>query len=139
VRFRAEARGRHGWSNPTISLLRFPKLTHLFREEAYKLLKASKFFGTWDDDVLKMYVEHGMIEDQNGGVKLKCAGFNVGVEATCNIKSTDYSRPIKEAVVFADKICGKESWTGIADVDPRIAIKWIVPPSTGRHVIHVLA
>ncbi|KAN0107765.1 Alpha/beta hydrolase family domain containing protein [Russula decolorans] len=79
------------------------------REEAYSLMSKSPFFGTWDPDVLRNYVDYALVEDSSGKVRLKCSN-------------------IQEAVVFADKICGVEAWSVLPRIDKRIAMKWIVPP-----------
>jgi hypothetical protein len=36
--------------------------------------------------------------------------------------------------VFADKFCSYEAFSALADVDPRIPMKWIVPPAGPRFV-----
>ncbi|KAI0316957.1 Alpha/beta hydrolase family-domain-containing protein [Amylostereum chailletii] len=81
------------------------------REEASRLLKASPFFGAWDDEVFRSYIEHGLTEDANGNVRLKCSG-------------------VQEAVVFADGYASWEAWGMVSQLDPRIALKWIIPPYT---------
>jgi len=52
-----------------------------FREEAYSLLSKSPFFGTWDPDVLRNYVDYALIEDSSGQVSLKCTNFQVRTRA----------------------------------------------------------
>ncbi|KAI0289945.1 Alpha/Beta hydrolase protein [Russula brevipes] len=78
------------------------------REEAYTLLSKSPFFGTWDPDVLRTYVDYALVEDSSGRVSLKCTS-------------------IQEAVVFADGKRSVEAWLALPQIDNRIAIKWLVP------------
>ncbi|KAI0058362.1 alpha/beta-hydrolase [Artomyces pyxidatus] len=79
------------------------------REEAYRLLSASPFFGAWSPDVLKSYVEHALAVDPSGQVKLKCSG-------------------VQEAIVFSESRRTSEAFTALEGLDPRIALKWLVPP-----------
>jgi hypothetical protein len=48
-----------------------------FREEAYSLMSKSPFFGTWDPDVLRNYVDYALVEDSSGEVSLKCTNLQV--------------------------------------------------------------
>jgi hypothetical protein len=48
-----------------------------FREEAYSLMSKSPFFGTWDPDVLRNYVDYALVEDSCGKVRLKCSNIQV--------------------------------------------------------------
>ncbi|KAI9463967.1 Alpha/Beta hydrolase protein [Lactarius psammicola] len=80
------------------------------REEAYSLLSKSPFFGSWDPDVLRNYVEHALVEDASGQVRLKCTNF-------------------QEAVVFADGTRCLEAWSALPHIDERIPVKWLVPPA----------
>jgi hypothetical protein len=52
------------------------------REEAYTLLSKSPFFGTWDPDVLRSYVDYALVEDSSGQVSLKCTSIQVRARAT---------------------------------------------------------
>lgn len=78
------------------------------REEAHRLLKQSPFFATWDSDVLKLYVEHGLYPDPDGGVRLKTSG-------------------VQEAICFAQSPTSYEVWAMMDKLDERIELKWIVP------------
>jgi hypothetical protein len=40
----------------------------------------SPFFGNWDPDVLRNYVDYALIEDSSGEVSLKCTNFQVRVD-----------------------------------------------------------
>ena len=46
-------------------------------EQAYSLLSKSPFFGSWDPDVLRVYVEYALVEDASGQVQLKCTNLQV--------------------------------------------------------------
>lgn len=78
------------------------------REEAYSLLRKSSFFGTWDPEVLRSFVNYALVEDSSGKVRLKCSN-------------------ILEAVVFADTMRSVEAWSVLPQIDKRIAMKWIIP------------
>ncbi|KAF8480044.1 Alpha/beta hydrolase family-domain-containing protein [Russula ochroleuca] len=78
------------------------------REEAYSLMRKSPYFGAWDPDVFRSYVDYALVEDSSGKVTLKC-------------------NTIQEAVVFADKIRSIEAWSVLPEIDKRIAMKWIIP------------
>lgn len=80
------------------------------REEAYSLFRKSPFFGSWDPDVLRMYVEYALIEDASGQIRLKCTNF-------------------QEAAVFADGTRPIEALSALPHVDERIPVKWLVPSS----------
>jgi len=47
------------------------------REDAYSLMSKSPFFGTWDPDVLRNYVDYALVEDSSGKVRLKCSNIQV--------------------------------------------------------------
>ena len=42
-----------------------------------KQFQASPFFGVWHPDSLKLYVDCGLYDDPNGGVRLKMSGLQV--------------------------------------------------------------
>ncbi|KAH8986942.1 alpha beta-hydrolase [Lactarius hatsudake] len=79
------------------------------REEAHSLLSKSPFFGPWDPDVLRSYVEYALVEDASGQVRLKCTN-------------------LQEAAVFADGTRCIEAWSTLPYIDERIPVKWLVPP-----------
>ncbi|THH11139.1 hypothetical protein EW146_g8142 [Bondarzewia mesenterica] len=80
------------------------------REEAHRLLSASPFFGRWDPEVLKVYIEHALASDPRGIVRLKTTG-------------------IQEATVFLENLVANEAWVLLSQLDKRIALKWIMPGS----------
>jgi len=64
-----------------LSLLQVLFLTcPCFSEEAYFLMSRSPFFGTWDPDVLRNYVDYALVEDSSGKVRLKCSNIQVRVK-----------------------------------------------------------
>jgi len=42
-------------------------------EEAKSYLKSKALFSRWDDEMLDLYIEYGMIPDDSGGLRLKCS------------------------------------------------------------------
>ncbi|KAH9996292.1 Alpha/beta hydrolase family-domain-containing protein [Russula vinacea] len=78
------------------------------REEAYSMMSKSPFFGTWDPDAFRSYIDYALVEDSSGGVSLKC-------------------NKIQEAVVFADQLRSVEAWSVLPEIDKRIDMKWIIP------------
>ncbi|MBI5062497.1 MAG: alpha/beta hydrolase [Desulfatitalea sp.] len=42
------------------------------REEARRDFKSKPFFQPWDEEVLDLYVEHGLSDDDGGGLRLSC-------------------------------------------------------------------
>ena len=55
----------------------YPRSNILRSEEAKAKFLASPFFAAWHPDVLDTYVEFGLTEDADGGVKLKLPGIHV--------------------------------------------------------------
>jgi hypothetical protein len=53
-----------------------------FREEAYSMMSKSPFFGTWDPDAFRSYIDYALVEDSSGGVSLKCNKIQVREHAT---------------------------------------------------------
>jgi hypothetical protein len=88
------------------------------------MLSGSPFFGTWDPDVLRNYVDYALTEDSSGQVRLKCTNIQVPAYATNRRGATDMKQ---EAAVFADGTRCVEAWLALPHIDSRIAMKWIVP------------
>jgi hypothetical protein len=40
-------------------------------------MSRSPFFGAWDPDVLRDYVEYALVEDSSGKARLKCSNIQV--------------------------------------------------------------
>lgn len=85
------------------------------REAAFADLKPKLPFRTWPDEVLRLHVQHGLVETADGDVRLKCSGF-------------------QEAVVYIEHYGAHEAWIALPDVDERVAIHWIVP-SAGNSIV----
>ncbi|KAG1754813.1 Alpha/beta hydrolase family-domain-containing protein [Suillus paluster] len=83
------------------------------REEALRLFKASRYFGGWHPDVLRLYVTYGLCEDSRGGVKLKMSGLH-------------------EALVNAGRMGSYEAWELLERVDERIELRWVLPGKPGE-------
>ncbi|KAL5520619.1 hypothetical protein ACEPAF_2620 [Sanghuangporus sanghuang] len=80
------------------------------REEARKLFAANPFFAAWDPEVLDNYVQYALAfvgDDAGNGVKLKMPG-------------------VQEAVVFAESRTGSEIFERLKDLDPCVALHWIM-------------
>ncbi|VDC07673.1 unnamed protein product [Peniophora sp. CBMAI 1063] len=81
------------------------------RTAAYEALASNPFFGSWDKDVLDIYVKHALVEEKEGGeVRLKCEG-------------------VSEAAVFAEARAPREAWSALPKLDGRIPLLWINPPA----------
>jgi len=70
------------------------------------------FFATWDPEVLKIYVDHGLAPDPKGGFRLKMSG-------------------VQEAMVFSDGHVPYEVWESIDRLDEKIELRWIMPGHQG--------
>ncbi|VDB90048.1 unnamed protein product [Peniophora sp. CBMAI 1063] len=81
------------------------------RTAAHEALAAHPFFGSWDKDVLDVYVKQALVEEREGGeVRLKCDKEH-------------------EAAVYADKRASWEAWDALPRLDERVALLWIDPPA----------
>ncbi|KAH0831137.1 hypothetical protein J3R83DRAFT_13707 [Lanmaoa asiatica] len=78
------------------------------REEALQLFQKSTFFGAWDPDVLQLYVDHAVINDSEGGVRLKMSG-------------------LQEGLSFANQVSTWETWELLERLDEGITLRWMVP------------
>ncbi|KAF9224817.1 alpha/beta-hydrolase [Gyrodon lividus] len=78
------------------------------REEALQLFKKSPFFSRWNPEVLRLYIDHGLTVDSNGGVKLKMSGLHEGLS-------------------FANCMTPCETWELLDKVDEAITLRWVVP------------
>ncbi|PCH38438.1 hypothetical protein WOLCODRAFT_130894 [Wolfiporia cocos MD-104 SS10] len=78
------------------------------RDEARKKFLSSPFFAAWDSAVLEVYLECGLYDDPDGGVKLKMSG-------------------IHEALTFSETMTPFETWDLVDALDPQIELRWIVP------------
>ncbi|KZT67781.1 alpha/beta-hydrolase [Daedalea quercina L-15889] len=78
------------------------------RQEAKDKFLASPFFTAWHPDVLDVYVDRGLTDDANGGVKLKMPG-------------------IHEAITFTEVLTPYDTWDLVDSLDTRIPLRWILP------------
>ncbi|KZV61471.1 alpha/beta-hydrolase [Peniophora sp. CONT] len=85
------------------------------RAAAYKALAANPFFGSWDKEVLDIYVKYALVEEESGEVRLKCEG-------------------ISEAAVFAEARASGEAWSAVSALDERVSLLWINPPAEASMV-----
>ncbi|KZV61469.1 alpha/beta-hydrolase [Peniophora sp. CONT] len=81
------------------------------RAAVHEALVAHPFFSTWDKDVLDVYVEQALVEEEAGGeVRLKCD-------------------KIDEAAVYAEARASWEAWGALPLLDERVSLLWIDPPA----------
>ena len=106
---------RETWSSRQVDiiLLLSPSFyKHSNRQEALDSFLKSPFFQAWDPAVLKIYVECGiyLTKDEHGKevAKLKMPG-------------------ILEAVNFSHLVTTFEVYERLANLDERIAIRWLMP------------
>ncbi|KAF9238990.1 hypothetical protein BU15DRAFT_74955 [Melanogaster broomeanus] len=78
------------------------------REDALQRFKKSPFFRTWNPEVLQLYVDHGLTDDSNGGIKLKMSS-------------------VHETLCFINYMPSWETWEMLDKVDEAITLRWIVP------------
>ncbi|KAF9239420.1 Alpha/Beta hydrolase protein [Melanogaster broomeanus] len=83
-------------------------------EVALRQFKKSPFFRTWNPEVVQLYVDHGLTDDSNGGVKLKMSG-------------------VHEGLCYVNYLASWEMWELLDKVDEAIALRWVVPRK-GRFV-----
>lgn len=81
-----------------------------------KLLAKTQFFGAWDPEALRVYVEYGTTPsfDSNGkpNIRLKMPG-------------------IHEAAVFSETHTECEVYQRLPELDERIELRWIMPGHPG--------
>ncbi|KAJ7632881.1 hypothetical protein FB45DRAFT_517756 [Roridomyces roridus] len=78
------------------------------REAAYASFAANAFFSTWDPRVLQRYVERGLVDAEDGGVRLGMP-------------------PLQEALAFAGTDGSGAVWDQLPNLEPRVAVRWVVP------------
>ena len=86
----------------------------LCREEALKILGKSPFFGAWDPEVLKIYIECGTTpsRDSHGNpiIRLKMPS-------------------IQEGIVFSETHTECEVYQLLPGLDEKVELRWIMPDS----------
>jgi len=85
------------------------------RDEALSTFQKSPFFNVWHPDVLRKYVDYGIIPFPDGKVHLKMSG-------------------VQEAVVFLDRRVVYETWQLLKGLDPRIEIFFLFSRTETRAV-----
>ncbi|KAG1859224.1 Alpha/beta hydrolase family-domain-containing protein [Suillus subluteus] len=78
------------------------------REDALRSFRSSPLFSAWHPDVLRLYVDFGLYEDESGCVRLKMP-------------------PVHEALVLANPRARRETWELIEKLDEKIELLWILP------------
>ncbi|KAG0703530.1 hypothetical protein DFH29DRAFT_915901 [Suillus ampliporus] len=78
------------------------------REDALRSFKSSPMFSAWHPDVLRLYVDYGLYDDESGCVRLT-------------------TPPIHEALILANPRTSRETWALMGKLDENIELLWIVP------------
>jgi hypothetical protein len=85
------------------------------REHAHAYFAANPFFTSWDADVLRVYIEHGLVEEgTTGSVKTKMSPIDEGVVA--------------EARTLA------EMWELAKTLDERVGLFWIMAKGPNGYI-----
>ncbi|KAG1737534.1 uncharacterized protein EDB91DRAFT_482024 [Suillus paluster] len=85
------------------------------REDALRSFKSSPVFSVWHPDVLQLYVDYGLYEDESGCVRLK-------------------TPPIQEALILATPRTSRETWELMERLDENIELLWILPGSPSQEM-----
>lgn len=72
------------------------------------MFKKSPFFGVWHPEVLRDYVDYALVDDPEGGVKLKMSG-------------------LQEGLSFVNRVPSWETWELLERLDENIVLRWIIP------------
>jgi len=78
------------------------------REDALRSFKSSSAFSAWHPDVLRLFVNFGLYEDESGCVRLKMP-------------------PVHEALLTANPRARVETWELMEKLDEKIELLWILP------------
>lgn len=91
----------------------------LSREDTLRSFQSSPVFSAWHPDVLCLYVDFGLYEDETGCVRLK-------------------TPPVHEALVLANPQASRETWELIEKLDEKIELLWILPGNpTQKVLLHI--
>ncbi|KAG1789198.1 Alpha/Beta hydrolase protein [Suillus plorans] len=85
------------------------------REDALRSFKSSPMFSAWHPDVLRLYVDFGLYEDDSGGVRLNTS-------------------PVHEALILANPRVSLETWELMETLDEKIELLWILPGKPSQDV-----
>ncbi|KAG2076277.1 alpha/beta-hydrolase [Suillus decipiens] len=89
------------------------------REDALRSLKSSPVFSAWHPDILRLYVDFGLYEDETGCVRLKIP-------------------PVQEALVLANPRASRETWELMEKLDENIELLWITPGKPNQDVLMLM-
>ncbi|KAG1859215.1 Alpha/Beta hydrolase protein [Suillus subluteus] len=78
------------------------------REDALRSFKSSPTFSVWHPDVLRLYIDFALYEDESGCVRLKVP-------------------PVHEALLTANPQARRETWELMEKLDEKIELLWIFP------------
>ncbi|KAG1900154.1 Alpha/Beta hydrolase protein [Suillus fuscotomentosus] len=84
-------------------------------EDALHSFKSSPMFSAWHPDVLRLYVDFGLYEDDSRGVRLNMS-------------------PIHEALILANPLVSLETWELMEALDENIELLWILPGKQSQDV-----
>ncbi|KAG1733289.1 Alpha/beta hydrolase family-domain-containing protein [Suillus lakei] len=85
------------------------------RKDALRSFKSSRMFSAWHPDVLRLYVDYGLYEDESGCARLKTS-------------------PVHEALVLANPRASRETWELMEKLDEKIELLWILPGKENQDV-----
>ncbi|KAG2040698.1 Alpha/Beta hydrolase protein [Suillus americanus] len=83
------------------------------REDALRSFKSSPTFSVWHPDILRLYVDFGLYEDESGCVRLKMP-------------------PVHEALLTANTRTRRETWELMEKLDEKIELLWILPGKSSK-------
>jgi hypothetical protein len=72
-------------------------------------------FSAWHPDVLRLYVDYGLYEDESGCIRLKTPS-------------------VHEAIVLANPRASRETWQLMEKLDEKIELLWILPGKESQDV-----
>lgn len=70
------------------------------------------FFAAWHPSVLQCYVDYALVDNSEGGVRLKMSG-------------------LQEGLAFTNRALPWETWVLLDKLDERIELRWIIPNDSG--------
>ncbi|KAG2347253.1 hypothetical protein BDR05DRAFT_958745 [Suillus weaverae] len=85
-------------------------------EDVLRSFKSSPMFSAWHPDVLRLYVDYGLYEDESGCIRLKMP-------------------PVQEALILANPRTSRETWELMEKLDEKIELLWILPGKPSQDVL----